>query len=141
MISPRSLCWAAKYFWERWVTTYSIPAPTRVGTTATSASLQSVYTIMMNEPAIMHTATTVVLKLSAHPVLTVSVSLVMRLIRSPILCPSRKETGSLSNFLDRSLRILSPTLSDAAEMTRFSITERTKLSAYTRTSRNPMPAM
>ena len=75
----------------------------------------------------MHTATAVVLKLSAEPVLTVSVSLVMRLIRSPMLWDSRYDTGSLSNLADRSRRILSPTLSEAEEMRRFSDTESRKL--------------
>ena len=75
----------------------------------------------------MHTATAVVLKLSAEPVLTVSVSLVMRLIRSPMLCDSMYETGSLSNLAERSRRILSPTLSEAEDIRRFSATESRKL--------------
>ena len=63
--------------------------PRAVGITATTASLQSVYSIITREPAIIVIATAVVLKLSAEPVRTVSVSLVIRLIRSPMLCDSR----------------------------------------------------
>ena len=84
--------------------------------TANTASIQLVYSIMTSVPTMVNAAFTVDEMLSALPLRTVSVSLVTRLIISPIWCASRYENGRRVNLRDRSFLILSPTLSEAAPM-------------------------
>ena len=89
LILPRSLCWATKNLWVRCVTTQSAAMPKSVGMTATSANCQLVRSIIAMAPIRVNTALIVLEKLSAEPLRTVSVSLVMRLIRSPTWWDSR----------------------------------------------------
>ncbi len=87
------------------------------GARVTRASLHSVMSIMTMDPAMDSTPTQSILRESPAYLPTVSQSVVMRLMRSPVLAASMLLSGILSSFAAASRRILLLRVSEATART------------------------
>ena len=88
-MSPRSLCWRSKYFWERPITTAMNANPTSDDRMAVAAMVMLVYSIITTEPPRRVIAVAIVLMLWFMDWPSVSTSLVTRLITSPMVLESK----------------------------------------------------